>query len=65
MKKKNSKKTSQSNVKKEKPLNPFELRVNKVKYNVIGKRLPGTEKGRPGLSRDYADKKVNLYFIST
>lgn len=41
-----------------KKLNPFEVRVNRQKYDVFGKKSKN-EKGLPGISRSRAIKKVN------
>lgn len=37
--------------------NPFEVRVNKEKYSILGRKLKH-DKGLPGLSRSKAIKKV-------
>ena len=39
--------------------NPFEIHVNKLKHDVIGKKVK-TDKGLPGLSRSKANEKVFL-----
>ncbi|BES96458.1 Hypothetical protein NTJ_09270 [Nesidiocoris tenuis] len=39
-----------SSRKKSKAINPFEIRVNRQKFNVLGRTLK-TDRGRPGLSR--------------
>lgn len=38
-------------------INPFEVHVNRQKYDVLGKKSK-TEKGVPGISRSRAIKKV-------
>ena len=43
--------------------NPFEVRLNRLKHNVIGKKVK-TDKGLPGVSRSKANEKVYELFIS-
>ena len=43
--------------------NPFEVRLNRLKHNVIGKKVK-TDKGLPGVSRSKANEKVYKLFIS-
>src|SRR5271154_5144163 len=38
-------------------INPFELKVNKVKHDVIGKKIKGVQ-GKPGLKRQIGIEKV-------
>ena len=38
--------------------NPFEVRVNRLKHDVIGQKVK-TDKGMPGISRSKANEKVN------
>ena len=38
-------------------MNPFEVRVNKKKYHVLGQRSK-SEKGHPGISRSKSIQKV-------
>lgn len=42
--------------------NPFEIKVNKQKHKVIGKKLTKYDKGIPGVSRSKAIKKVRVVF---
>lgn len=43
-------------------VNPFEVRLNRKKHEVIGqKKNKGDAGGRPGLSRSKAIEKVNIY----
>ena len=44
-------------------VNPFEVRINKSKYAIIGRRLKH-DRGLPGLSRSKAIKKVLLWIIT-
>ena len=39
--------------------NPFEVKTNRQKHNVLGKKLTKFDKGRPGQSRDRANKKAS------
>ncbi|XP_036364777.1 nucleolar protein 14 isoform X2 [Octopus sinensis] len=48
------KKVKKSEVKK---LNPFEIKVNKQKHHILGRKLPKHEAGIPGVSRSKANKK--------
>jgi len=41
-------------------INPFELKVNRQKHEVLGRKLSKTDKGMPGMSRSKAIKKVCL-----
>ena len=43
------------NVKK---TNPFEVKINRQKHNVLGRKVSKQDKGMPGLSRSKATKKV-------
>jgi len=47
-------KTAESSVKK----NPFEVRINRLKHDVIGKKVK-TDRGMPGISRSKANDKVS------
>ena len=46
--------------KDDKKLNPFEVRVNKKKHEVIGQRSK-SDKGLPGVARSKAMKKVGSH----
>ncbi|XP_035673033.1 nucleolar protein 14-like [Branchiostoma floridae] len=48
-----NKKKAQTDVKS----NPFEVRINRQKHNVLGKKLRRFDKGMPGVSRSKAIKK--------
>ncbi|XP_019626032.1 PREDICTED: nucleolar protein 14-like [Branchiostoma belcheri] len=48
-----NKKKAQTDVKS----NPFEVRINRQKHNVLGKKLRKFDKGMPGVSRSKAIKK--------
>eukprot|EP00058_Branchiostoma_floridae_P006087 XP_002591575.1 hypothetical protein BRAFLDRAFT_131025 [Branchiostoma floridae] len=48
-----NKKKAQADVKS----NPFEVRINRQKHNVLGKKLRRFDKGMPGVSRSKAIKK--------
>jgi len=52
---------------KAREVNPFELKVNRQKHEVLGRKMSKTDKGIPGLSRSKAIKKVsitcNLYIV--
>lgn len=69
MKKKSKKKSSEAaNVKQvPKKLNPFEIHINRKKYDVLGMKSKA-DRGLPGVSRSKAIKKVChllfCYFIS-
>ena len=60
MKKKANKRSSETvNAKKPpKKMNPFEIHVNRKKFNVIGMKSKA-DKGLPGVSRSKAIKKVS------
>lgn len=45
---------------KARDVNPFELKVNRQKHEVLGRKLAKTDKGMPGVSRSKAIKKVCL-----
>jgi len=53
--------------KKPQEVNPFELKVNRQKHEVLGRKISKTDKGMPGLSRSKAIKKVpvayNFYLV--
>ena len=42
----------------EKKINPFEVKINRQKHQVLGKRVAKSDKGMPGVSRSKAIKKV-------
>ena len=39
-------------------INPFEVKINKQKHHVLGKKTTKFDKGMPGVSRSKAIKKV-------
>ena len=43
---------------KAREVNPFELKVNRQKHEVLGRKTSKTDKGMPGVSRSKAIKKV-------
>jgi len=45
-------------------VNPFELKINRQKHEVLGRKVSKTDKGMPGVSRSRAIKKVRLWFVS-
>ena len=47
--------------KKKISVNPFEIRVNRKKHEVIGQKTKSDAGGRPGLSRSKAIEKVRMY----
>ena len=47
--------------KKKTAINPFEVRVNRKKHDVIGQKTKSDTGGRPGLSRSKAIEKVKRY----
>ena len=46
--------------KKKTSVNPFEIRVNRKKHEVIGQKSKSDAGGRPGLSRSIAIEKVRI-----
>lgn len=42
-----------------KKVNPFEIRINRKKHEVLGQKRDKGEKGYPGISRSRAIEKVN------
>ena len=40
--------------------NPFEVRVNRKKHDVLGQRREKGERGLPGVSRSHAIEKVGI-----
>ena len=44
-------------------INPFESKFNKVKHNVLGKRIKGTQ-GKPGLRRQIGINKACIYICN-
>jgi len=40
-------------------VNPFELKVNRQKHEVLGRKISKADKGKPGESRSRAIKKVH------
>lgn len=51
----NAKKTGQAHTVR---TNPFEVKVNKQKHVVLGKKMTKFDKGLPGVSRSKSMKKV-------
>jgi nucleolar protein 14 len=47
-------------VEKPRDLNPFEVHVNKQKFNVLGRKLKN-DRGLPGVSRSKALNKVEIH----
>lgn len=47
--------------KKEKKINPFEIHINRVKYDVVGRKTT-EDRGLPGVARAKALKKVRIAF---
>ena len=47
--------------KKKISLNPFEVRLNRKKHEVIGQKNKSDAGGRPGLSRSKAIEKVRIH----
>lgn len=43
--------------------NPFEMKINRQKHSVVGKKLSKFDKGIPGVSRSKAVKKVRVSAI--
>lgn len=43
-----------------KKINPFEVKINRQKHEIIGKKLTKYDKGMPGVSRSKAIQKVLL-----
>ena len=46
-------------------VNPFEVRINKRKYSVLGQRREKGERGLPGISRSRALEKANILIDNT
>jgi nucleolar protein 14 len=42
-------------------VNPFELKINRQKYEILGRKISKTEKGMPGVARSKALKKVSTF----
>ena len=42
----------------EKKINPFEIKFNRQKHDVLGRKLTKDDRGMPGVSRSKAFKKV-------
>lgn len=66
MKTKNFKKKLSSDLSKpvvKKP-NPFEVHINRSKYNVLGRQCK-SDKGLPGISKNKALQKVGKIYIET
>jgi len=46
-------------------VNPFELKINRQKFEILGRKVSKVEKGMPGIARSKAMKKVILFcFVS-
>ena len=43
-----------------KSVNPFEVKVNRQKHDVLGRKVSKHDKGMPGLSRSKATKRVSF-----
>ena len=43
----------------DKKINPFEVRINRKKHEVLGQRRDRSERGYPGISRSRAIEKVS------
>ena len=41
-----------------KKTNPFEVKVNRQKHDVLGRKISKQDKGMPGVSRSKATKRV-------
>ncbi len=39
-------------------LNPFEVRINRKKHDILGQKMEKNERGQPGVSRSRAIQKV-------
>jgi len=44
-----------------KKVNPFEVKVNRQKHDILGRKVGKFEKGMPGVSRLKANKRVMFY----
>lgn len=42
----------------ERKINPFEVKINRQKHDVLGRKISKHDRGMPGLSRSKAIKKV-------
>ena len=42
----------------DKKVNPFEVKINRQKHEVLGRKITKHERGMPGVSRSKAIKKV-------
>lgn len=47
--------------KTESKVNPFEVKFNRQKHEILGRKISKFDKGLPGLSRSKALKKVNIF----
>ena len=43
-------------------VNPFELKINRQKHEILGRKISKMEKGAPGVARSKALKKVISLF---
>jgi hypothetical protein len=62
-KNKNAKQKTSGKREKVHQINPFELKINRQKYDILGRKASKTEKGMPGVARSKALKKVNQLFM--
>lgn len=46
-------------------INPFEVKINRQKHDVLGRKISKHDRGMPGLSRSKAIKKVNKLIFKT
>ncbi len=44
-------------------INPFEVKVNRQKHHVLGKKVTKFDKGMPGVSKSKAIKKVRTTYL--
>ena len=61
------KKTSSDQVRQKrkqtaKKTNPFEVKVNRQKHHVLGRKVQKQDTGMPGVSRSKATKRVGMHF---
>ena len=48
----------------EKKVNPFEVKVNRQKHDILGRKVKKDEQGMPGRSRSRAFQKVSVSVVS-
>jgi nucleolar protein 14 len=46
----------------EKKINPFEIKVNRQKQTVMGRKISKHDRGMPGVSRSKGIQKVRAFF---